>query len=92
MARNLHRFSCPCCGKPIEFDVRARKARALREGADLDALLEEHDRESERRASLFERAQEDEARKGSELDRMFERAKEDAADDDSKPRNPFDLE
>lgn len=97
MAKDVLKLSCPCCGRRIEVDVRAGKARAAKaeEAAaapDLDRLLDQHKHDSERLASAFDRAAQDHGRDKERLADLFEAAKDEAKDDDSKPPNPFDLE
>lgn len=97
MPKDVLKLSCPCCGKRIEVDVRTGKARAAKAeeataSPDLDKLLDQQKRDSERLASTFDRAAKDQISERERLARLFESAKEDARDDDSKPPNPFDLE
>ena len=94
-------FPCPCCGKMVEVNVRSGKARAVRAeeakgGRDLDSLLAQQKRESERLLGMFDSAR-DQQKKNSErlakeLDRAKDEAKKDTDKDEGRPRNVFDLD
>lgn len=100
MAKDLFEFSCPCCGKRVELDVRSGRVRAVRPeeakgGKDLDRLVADHRRESERLGNLFADAADQQRRQGERLDELLREAKREAAKDDperDRPRSPFDLE
>ena len=98
-SRHVFRFSCPCCGKPVEVDTRSGKARAANPadkhgGKDLDALLGEHGKEQERLGSMFDEARRDQASEAERLEQLLRKAKEEAAqdEDDDRPVHPFDRE
>lgn len=98
MAQTVFQFSCPCCHKAIEVDVRSGKARAVRPaeakgGRDLDALLGEQKRQEQRLDDLWGSAQDQVRRQQDRLDRELERAKDEAKQNpDERPRNPFELD
>jgi hypothetical protein len=98
MAQTVFTFPCPCCNKTIEVDVRSGKARAVRPeeakgGRDLDSLLGDHKKQSQRLDELWGSASDQVRRQQDRLARELERAKEDAKKNpDERPRNPFDLE
>ncbi len=96
MPKNVFQFECPCCGKDVEVDTRSGKARAVdpkeKRGKDLDTLIGEQSRASERLDSMFDSARRDQEQQGDRLDQMFSDAADKAKDDDSKPSNPFDLD
>lgn len=98
MPKYLLTISCPCCKKRIEVDTRSGKARSLeiaeadREG-HLDALVDQQRREEHRLGDAFSQAAEAEKAKQKGFDDLFERSLEEAKDDDeTRPRNPFDLD
>jgi hypothetical protein len=98
MTRTVFTFPCPCCNKMIEVDTRSGKARAVRAdeakgGADLDSLLQDQKRDSDRLGDLFSSAKDQESRKSDLLDEKLRRAKEEAKKDtDERPPNIFDLD
>jgi hypothetical protein len=95
MPRDVFELSCPCCGKRIEVDTRAGKARPeeAKGGQSLDSLLESHKREGERLADVFSQARQQQSRQSERLADELARAKEAAKQDkDKKPINPFDLD
>lgn len=97
MPKDVFQFSCPCCGKRVEVNVRSGKARAVdpkeRSGPDLDALIDEQARASERLGSMFDEAKQDQRSQADKLDRLFSEAAEDAKKKpDERPSNPFDLD
>lgn len=98
MAETVFTFSCPCCNKLIEIDTRSGRARAARPdeakgGRDLDQLLNDQKRESQRLDDLFANASETAAQKAARLAAQLQRAKEEAKKDkDERPRNIFDLD
>jgi hypothetical protein len=98
MAQTVFTFSCPCCNKLIEVDVRSGRARAARPeeakgGRDLDQLLDAHGRDQQRLGDLFSSAKDLEQKRGDRLDEQLRRAKEEAKKDkDEKPLRPFDLD
>jgi len=97
MTKDILRLPCPCCGKGVEIDVRARSIRAIdpqdaRETKNLDELVAEQKRAAQRMGDLFDSAQGEEARRAQQLDELFRSAKRKSRGDTSKPRNPFDLE
>lgn len=98
MAQTVFTFPCPCCNKLIEIDTRSGKARAARPeeakgGRDLDHLLAEQKRASQRLGDLFSSAKEQESRGAEHLDAQLRRAKEEAKKDkDERPPNIFDLD
>ncbi len=98
MAQTVFTFPCPCCDKWIEVDVRSGKARAARPqeakgGRDLDQLLGEHQKQSQKLGDLFDAAQQQVKKQKDLLEEQLRRAKEDARKNpDEKPRNPFDLD
>jgi len=98
MPKHVFEFDCPCCGKPIEVNVRSGKARAVdftesKKGKDLDGLVADAKGEGDRLTGLFDEARTDHARQQDRLDAMFSDAAEKAKKDKHKrPPNPFDLE
>jgi hypothetical protein len=98
MPKDLYQFPCPCCGKRIEVDTRAGKARAVeateaKGGQDLDTMLTRHKRDAERLGSVFESAKDDQKRQHEHLDDLLKQAKDDAKKrPDEKLRRPFDLD
>ena len=98
MANSVFRFPCPCCDRMIEVDTRSGKARAVRPdeqqgGKDLGSLLDAHKNEQQRLDDLFSSAQDNEAKRGEQLDQQLRRAKREAKKDgDERPRNIFDLD
>lgn len=91
-------IACPCCGEPIEINVRTGKARASdlpksKKAPDLEGLLEATKGEGARLNDLFEDAQSDQSTEKKRREDKFSKAREKAAKDkDKRPRNPFDLE
>lgn len=98
MVESVFTFSCPCCNKLIEVDVRSGKARAARPeeakgGRDLDSLLRAQKKDGQRLDDLFSSAKDTEAKRGDALDAQLKKAKEEAKKDkDTRPRNIFDLD
>ena len=98
MPKDVHQFSCPCCGKRIEIDVRTGQARAVKpgeakSGQDLDDLLRSQRRDSERLGKAFDTAKEGQNRQQEQLDKELKRAKDDAKKEpDEKLKRPWDLE
>jgi hypothetical protein len=96
--QHIFEFSCPCCGKHIEVNVRTGKARAVRfeesrKGKDLAGLVEDQKHEGTRLSSLFDEAQGDHSRQKERLDDAFrEAAKEAEKDKGKRPASPFDME
>ena len=94
MPREEFEFSCPCCGKRVELNVRSGKVRAVnpeekKGGKGLDELLSDQRHESERLASAFDDARTDQASEAEKLDDLFREAKRAAKDDDRRPPHPF---
>ncbi|GAB4162016.1 MAG: hypothetical protein Fur0037_28440 [Planctomycetota bacterium] len=95
MPKDVFRFSCPCCGKPIEVETRTGKARAVRPeerkgGGDLDQLVEKQKRESARLAGVFEQAREQQIRHKEILESLLEKAKREAKkEEERRPKHPF---
>jgi hypothetical protein len=98
MPENIFVFDCPCCSKRIEFDVRSRKARAVKVTEakvkqDFDALLSDQSLERKRLDGAFGQALDAQRKEKDTLDDMFRTAKEKAKEDgDDKPFRPFDLD
>lgn len=98
MAQTVFQFSCPCCNKAIEVDVRSGKARAVRPaeakgGRDLDSLLGEQKQQDQRLNDLWGSAKDQVRRQKDRLERELERAKDDAKKNpEDRPRNPFELD
>lgn len=98
MAKDSFEFSCPCCGKRIEVNVRSGRARAVRfeeseKGKDLDGLLADQGGEKARLREQFGDAIDQQKRRRETLDDLFESAREEAEKDkDTKPFRPFDLD
>ena len=98
MLKDVFSFPCPCCGKLIELDTRNGLARAVKPeeklgGKDLDGMLADTKKESERLDSFFNKAKDQQSKQKQRLDGLFGNAVEDAKKDkDKKPRNPYDLE
>ena len=97
MARTRFQFTCPCCDKLIEVDIRSGKARAVdikeRSGKDLEGLIADQHSESDRLDELFEEAVEDHASHRQKFDEMFGEATEKAKEEEPKrPPSPFDLD
>jgi len=98
MPKDVHQFSCPCCGKQIEIDVRTGQARAQKPaeakgGKDLEDLLRAQKRDSDRLGKAFDTAKEGQHRQRDQLDDLLKKAKDDASKDpDEKLRRPWDLE
>jgi hypothetical protein len=95
MPKDVFEFSCPCCGKRVELNVRTGQARAVfveesRHGKDFDALVSEQRREGERLGSEFDAAREDQMSMEEQLRRKFEEAQKAAKKDKRKrPPHPF---
>lgn len=98
MAENVFRFPCPCCGKPIEVDVRSGRARAANPkdkdgGRDLDDLLRAQQQEKQRLDSMFDSARGDHEKQQQRLDELLKKAKDDAKQNEDEPlRRPWDLD
>jgi hypothetical protein len=99
MPKDVFEFPCPCCGKRVEVNVRSGKARAVdpteKKGNDLDGLIAEQARASERLGSVFEEARSDEDRRAERLGDIFKSAANEAKKDKDKgrrPPSPFDLD
>ena len=101
MVKDVHRFRCPCCNKRLEFDAKSRKVREVQvekdgdgsDGAEMDRLLEQQKRDSDRLGDAFEQATRDAAIQADKFDDMFDSALDEAKKDkDEKPPNPFDFD
>jgi hypothetical protein len=99
MLKDEFTFPCPCCGKTIEVNVRSGKARAVRPeeakgGRDLDTLVAQQKRESERLKGMFDSARDQQAKDNERLMKELERAKDEAKKDPKRegPKNIFDLD
>lgn len=101
MAKDPHRFRCPCCHEQLEFDeetgiareLDARAAAPKRAESAMTELIEAQTKDAERRSDAFSRATEDTLRHADGFDALFDSALEDAKkDEDKKPRNPFDMD
>jgi hypothetical protein len=99
MLQDVFTFPCPCCGKTVEVNVRSGKARAVRPdeakgGRDLDSLLAQQKRESERLHDMFDSARDQQAKNIERLTKELDRAKEEAKKDPKRdgPKNVFDLD
>ncbi len=99
--KDVHRFRCPCCKKRLEFDTESRKVREVQaekddegpDGAQLDQLLDQQKKDSERLGDAFEQATRDTATQADKFDDMFDSALDEAKKDkDEKPPNPFDFD
>ena len=100
MPKDVFEFSCPCCGKRVEVDVRTGAARAVhfeesKKGKDLEGLIAEQSKESQRLGDVFQSAQDQQRRQKERLEDLLKGAKEEVKKEKDKPRkpaNPFDLE
>lgn len=100
MLKDLFEFSCPCCGKRVELNVRTGAVRAVlfeesKKGKDFDGLVADQTKESERLGDVFQNAQEVQRKQKQRLEDMLRDAKEQVKkekDKPLKPRNPFDME
>jgi hypothetical protein len=99
MLKDLFEFSCPCCGKRIELDLRTGRSRAVKPeekkgGKDLDSLLADQKHEGQRLGTVFDKASDQQRTDKQRLQDLFESAKEDTKKekDAPRPRNPFEME
>jgi hypothetical protein len=97
MPKDVFEFDCPCCGKPVEVNVRTGRARASnfeqsKKGRSFDGLIAETKRDGERLADLFDSARDQQERQREMLDERFRDAAKRAEQDPRKPTNPFDME
>ena len=95
MPREVFEFSCPCCGKRVELNVRNGKVRAVnieesKRGKSFDDMVADQKHEGDRLGSAFDEARADQASAKETLDDMFSEAKDaDDKDGKKKPPHPF---
>ena len=95
MPKEVFEFSCPCCGKRVELNVRNGKVRAVdfeddERGKSLDDLVSDQKHEGKRLGDAFDEAAGDVATQKDRFDDLFSEAKDAAKKEKgTKPKHPF---
>lgn len=98
MKDQCHEITCPCCGAAISVDAATGAVLAheapKKEQVSFEEAASAVSDGKKKAASQFSRAMEERSRQSEILEKKFRKAFEKASesDDDTPPRNPFDME